>query len=92
MQYVIQMMLRVSAVCHMLDTCSHFGKFHSLVFKAVKTQLIRFARCGTTNEAKLSFFGQELELTKSVTDMVTSSLMISLTMKTSSPSRRRSLL
>ena len=58
----MQMMLRVSAVCHMLDTCSHFSKFHSLVFNAVKTQLIRFARCDTKYEAKLSFFGQELDV------------------------------
>ena len=76
-----------SALFHMLGTCSHFASSHSLVFNAAKTQLIRFARCGAGNQAKFSFLGQELELPKSVTHLPT----ISLTMKTSSPSRRTSV-
>ena len=32
-----------------------------------KTQLIRFARCGASNQATFSFLGRELQICKSVT-------------------------
>ena len=51
-----------SALCHMVDTCSHFASSHSLVFNSTKHSLLDLLGVVLVIKATFSFLGRELEL------------------------------